>query len=281
MSLSSLQLDAFMAVAMQLNFTKAAQSLRITQSALSQRVSQLESKLGLLFIRNTKNVRLTTLGNQLLRYCRNKAALENEFMNQISMNPLNNSLKGILRIAGSSTTMRIFILPALKSLLLKHPQIQLELLELELRELPSALETNCADFIISNQSIHKNRIETAHIGYENYVLIKSKQAKNNVKDIFLDHDIEDETTQLFLKNQATPVSNWRSHYLDNIHLIIEAVKLGIGQGVLPYQILSQEPTLEKVKGMKALKVPIYLMYYKQESYSQLQQAVIDILKSIS
>ena len=67
MSLPSLQLDAFMAVALHLNFTKAAISLNVTQSALSQRINHLEQKLGLLFIRNTKNVRVNhTLGNQLL-----------------------------------------------------------------------------------------------------------------------------------------------------------------------------------------------------------------------
>lgn len=277
MSLPSLQLDAFMAVALHLNFTKAAISLSVTQSALSQRINHLEKKLGLLFIRNTKNVHLTTLGNQLLRYCRNKTALENEFLGQISTNT-KNSLNGIIRIAGISTALRFFILPALKQLLIQNPHVKLELLERELRELPMALETNQTDFIISSQCINKKHINTLNIGNESYVLVKSNQYTDKVKDIYLDHDIEDETTQLFLKKQRKPILVWRQHYLDNIHLIIEAVKLGLGRAVLPCHILTQEPNLQSVKGMKPLNIPIYLMYYKQEYYNQLQQSVIEILK---
>ncbi len=277
MSLPSLQLDAFMAIALHLNFTKAAISLSVTQSALSQRISQLEKKLGLLFIRTTKNVRLTTLGNQLLRYCRNRTALENEFLGQISTNT-KNSLNGIIRMAGTSTALRFLILPALKQFLIQNPYVKLELLEQELRELPIALETNQADFIVSNQCINKKYINSSKIGKESYVLVKSNQYTDEVKDIYLDHDIEDETTGLFLKNQRIPISCWRQHYLDNIHLIIEAVKLGIGRAVLPCQILNQEPTLQRVKGMKALNVPLYLMYYKQEYYNPLQQSVLKIFR---
>ena len=61
-------------------------------------------------------------------------------------------------------------------------------------------------------------------------------------------------------------------------MIIEAVKLGIGRAVLPCQILTQEPNLQSVKGMKPLNVPLYLMYYKQEYYNQLQQSFIEIFK---
>jgi DNA-binding transcriptional LysR family regulator len=266
-----------MAVALHLNFTKAASSLHITQSALSQRINQLEQKLGLLFIRNTKSVHLTTLGNQLLRYTRNKVALENEFLGQISTNT-KNSLNGIIRIAGISTALRFFILPALKQFLIQNPTVKLELLELELRELPMALEKNQADFIISSQCINKKYINTLKIGIESYVLVKSNQYTDDVSDIYLDHDIEDETTHLFLKKQRKPISCWRQHHLDNVHLIIEAVKLGIGRAVLPCQILTHEPNLQSVKGMKPLNVPIYLIYYKQEYYNKLQQSVIEVLQ---
>src|SRR3954452_7620469 len=60
-------LRAFVAVAEELNFTRAAERLFITQQALSSQVQQLESRLTVkLFERTTRKVGLTEAGEQLL-----------------------------------------------------------------------------------------------------------------------------------------------------------------------------------------------------------------------
>ncbi|MCL9685667.1 LysR family transcriptional regulator [Legionella maioricensis] len=276
MSLSSSQLDAFLAVANCLNFTKAAQSLCITQSALSQRIGKLEQKLGHLFIRNTKSICLTNAGHQLFRYCLKKNALENECLEQISTNN-KDGLSGIIRIGGISTALRFFVLDALSQLLIKNCNIKLELIEMESRDLPGALGTNQVDFIVSTDCINNKFIEAIQIGVETYVLAESVKCTNNVNDVYIDHDNQDEITHIFLQQQQEKPRAWRQHYLDNIHLIIEAVKLGIGRAVLPYQILVQEPGLRRVANMKSLSIPLYLMFYKQDYYTRLQQAVINVL----
>lgn len=276
MSLSSSQLDAFFSVANCLNFTKAAQSLCITQSALSQRIGKLEQKVGHLFVRNTKSICLTNAGHQLFRYCLKKNALENECLEQISTNS-KEGLCGIVRIGGISTALRFFVLDALSQLLIKNCNIKLELIEMESRDLPSALGTNQVDFIVSTDCVNNKFIEAIQIGVETYILVESAKCTNKVKDVYLDHDIQDEMTHVFLQQQQEKPCTWRQHYLDNIHLIIEAVKLGIGRAVLPYQILAQEPALRKVANMESLSIPLYLMFYKQDYYTHLQQAVINTL----
>lgn len=66
------QLQYFLAVAEQLNFSKAAEMLYVTQPLLSQRVAELEKELGVvLFNRNRRSVQLTPAGAILADKARN------------------------------------------------------------------------------------------------------------------------------------------------------------------------------------------------------------------
>ena len=82
--LSSLQLEAFMAVAQEQSFSKAAEVVHLSQSALSQRILNLEEELQTtLFIRQHTGTTLTSAGQNLLRFCRSKMILEKEFRQQL------------------------------------------------------------------------------------------------------------------------------------------------------------------------------------------------------
>src|SRR3954453_3218161 len=59
---------AFIAVAREQSFTKAAAKLQVSQSALSYTIRTLEERLGLrLLTRTTRSVSLTEAGDRLLR----------------------------------------------------------------------------------------------------------------------------------------------------------------------------------------------------------------------
>ncbi|WP_442790343.1 LysR family transcriptional regulator [Nocardia sp. CDC153] len=65
------QLRAFVAVAEELNFGRAAQRLYVTQPALSRTIRALEKLVGCdLFHRNTRSVNLTSAGTALLEHAR-------------------------------------------------------------------------------------------------------------------------------------------------------------------------------------------------------------------
>lgn len=74
-------LRAFVAVAEELSFTKAAARLFIAQQAISRAVRQLEAQLGTpLFVRTTRQVRLTPEGERLLDRARSLVALHDEIL---------------------------------------------------------------------------------------------------------------------------------------------------------------------------------------------------------
>jgi LysR family transcriptional regulator, benzoate and cis,cis-muconate-responsive activator of ben and cat genes len=70
------QLRYFTAVAEELNFTRAAQRLHITQPPLTRQIQALEHSLGVeLFLRKPQGVQLTEAGKALLADARNLASL--------------------------------------------------------------------------------------------------------------------------------------------------------------------------------------------------------------
>jgi DNA-binding transcriptional LysR family regulator len=67
--MNTTQLECFMAVANFLNFSRAAEHLKITQPAVSHQINTLEDDLGVkLFHRTSKSVRLTQEGFQFTQY---------------------------------------------------------------------------------------------------------------------------------------------------------------------------------------------------------------------
>ncbi|MEM6665203.1 MAG: LysR substrate-binding domain-containing protein [Pseudomonadota bacterium] len=73
------QLKTFVAIAETLSFTRAAERVHRTQSAVSMQMKRLEDRLGMpLFVREKRTVRLTDAGEQLLDYARRILALSAE-----------------------------------------------------------------------------------------------------------------------------------------------------------------------------------------------------------
>lgn len=274
MSLSSNHLDAFMGVAREKSFSTAAKRLHITQSALSQRILNLEQEVGSsLFIREPSGIRLTELGQKLLRYCQSKEMLEMEFLANLQSNP-STSLSGIVRVAGFSTITRSILIPVLSELVAEHPSLQLDIKSEELRDLPNLLSSGGTDFIFGIHPVEKQGVENHAMGFEENVLIQST-SRETPSDIYLDHDEDDLTTFDFFKAQGRKIPTFRRRYLGDIDSIVDAVRLGIGRAVAPLHLVKNVKGVKVVEGYKPLKTPVYLTYYSQVFYTQLQKAAIE------
>lgn len=270
MTLSSLNLEAFQAVAQAGSFSAASKLLGLTQSALSQRVLNLEQDIGTaLFIREPKGIMLTEAGSKLLRYCLLKLGLEQEFRSDIFAA---DRTGGIIKVSAYSTIAKSLVLPALSSIVKENPAIQLFLKSKEIRQLPLSLFSGESEFILLPGPLEKQGMENHLLGYENNVLIRSS-LQNSIKDVYLDHDEHDATTYDFLRQQSIKFSTLRRSYLDDIDCIIEGVKLGLGWAVVPQHLLGGIKGIEVVKSMKPLKVPVYLVHYSQSYYTKLQLRV--------
>jgi DNA-binding transcriptional LysR family regulator len=273
-SLSSIQLDAFLAIAQYGQFSKAAKSLHVTQSALSQRIANLESELRQsLLVRARGGVLLTDSGTRLLRYCKVRETLERELLSSVTSN-VRGQLAGTLTLGGYSSVTRSILFPALSRLLRENPHVFVHYLTREMKGLQDLLRSGAVDAAVIDRPIETAGFETHLLGTELYVLIESR-GKESHADVFLDTDSEDSTTELFLNQHGKKLRLTKRMFVADVYGIIDGVALGWGKGVVPMHMLSREweGKIQVAAGYGVFEVPVYLQYFAQRNHSDLLQAV--------
>lgn len=118
-------LFAFLAVARERSFTRAAAHLGVSQSALSHTIRGLEERLGLrLLTRTTRSVSTTEAGERLLRTLGPRFdEIEAEL---VSIVELRDMPAGTLRITTSLHAAEAILMPALAKFLSDYPAIHVE-----------------------------------------------------------------------------------------------------------------------------------------------------------
>ena len=120
------ELSAFVAVAEEASFTKAAKRLGLSTATLSQTVRSLEERLGVrLLNRTTRSVALTEAGERMLRQLRPlldgfDAAIE-------SVNAFRDRPAGHLRLTLPPPVAKFTLAPILARFLAKYPEITIEI----------------------------------------------------------------------------------------------------------------------------------------------------------
>ena len=117
---------AFLAVARERSFTRAAAQLGVSQSALSQTLRGLEARLGLrLLTRTTRSVAPTEAGERLLRAAGPR--LDEIDAELAALSELREKPAGTVRITAHDHAVRAVLWPALERLLPDHPDIKVEI----------------------------------------------------------------------------------------------------------------------------------------------------------
>ena len=118
-------LAAFVAVARERSFTKAAAKLGVSQSALSHTIRELETRLGVrLLTRTTRSVSPTEPGERLLRTLAPR--FEEIDAELASIAELREKPAGTIRITATEFVIDTILLPKLGGLLRQYPDIKIE-----------------------------------------------------------------------------------------------------------------------------------------------------------
>jgi DNA-binding transcriptional LysR family regulator len=119
-------LKALVAVGRELSFTKAAATLGVSQSALSQTIRHVEERLGVrLLTRTTRRVSLTEAGERLVRTAApriEEIEAELDAIGELRVKPA-----GTIRITATEYATDTILLPKLSKLLRDYPDIKVEI----------------------------------------------------------------------------------------------------------------------------------------------------------
>src|SRR5919198_2934507 len=117
-------LRAFVTVADELNFTRAAGRLFLAQQALSAQVRQLEARLGVqLFERTTRRVSLTPAGERLLPHARATLDALDEGIRELDA--ARRAERATLRVGLSGAAMVPVVGETLRRFAERHPDVEL------------------------------------------------------------------------------------------------------------------------------------------------------------
>lgn len=234
----------FYYVASTLSFSEAASKLYISQSAVSQSVKSLEKKLDQqLFIRSTKQVKLTPQGEILLRHIE-------PAMNLISRGESQmldaSTTGGQIRIGASDTICRYFLVPYLERFHREFPHTHIKVTNQTSLKCVELLETGQVDIIITNYpNSHLNNMyhlqpikdfQDVFIANNSFLELKGKilsfKELQELPILMLDRK---STTSEFLhsmfqKNQLDLVPEVE---LGSNDLLIDLARIGLGIAFIP------------------------------------------------
>lgn len=117
----------FLLIAREQSFTKAANKLGVSTSALSHTIRSLEDRLGLrLLTRTTRNVSVTEVGEKLLS---SLGPLFDEIDNQIdALGALRDKPSGTVKISCTDHVSKYLLRKPIANLVRKYPELKIEIL---------------------------------------------------------------------------------------------------------------------------------------------------------
>ena len=165
-------IEAFIEVAENNSFAKAAGNLNLSQPALSRRIQKLEYELGtLLFDRTTRKVQLSYSGRNFLE--RAKSIIE---AIQTATKTLNEkyTFPSIVKIAAVNTALRNIVFPTIKIFKTKYPNSKIQIIERSANYVVDSVLGGECDFAINFMGLQEPGIEFEPLFEEEYVVVFPK-----------------------------------------------------------------------------------------------------------
>ncbi len=234
----------FLAVAEELNFTKASEKLFISQPPLSRQIKELENEIGAkLFERTNKKVILTEAG----KYFREEIVRQLEDLESIVLKTkkISENISGEYRIGYISSTFSDTITKLVQFLIAQYPYLNIKLYEVSTAKQILALEQHKLDLGIIRAPLRSTKVTSTLWFKDSYSLVFNT-VNMIIDDIEHLANLKHNVFVFFNKDYAPIYYNSLleicSHYgfspnivheSNNINSIIQMVRHGLGVSIVP------------------------------------------------
>jgi DNA-binding transcriptional LysR family regulator len=287
------QIEAFITVARLKSFSKAANTIYLSQPTISSHILSLEKELGVqLFDRNSKEVNLTPAGRCFLDYAVDIINTRNNAISNLCA--FNNNICGKLSIAASTTPCNTIVPVLIDKFSKLYPQIGFNILEQGSGEIiKSIIDLTCEIGIVGSLT-ESDKIKSYYLMEDSLVLLASA-------DLGLPSEvsIDDLVSYKFVmrgKNSATrktfeaelaahnyPVSNLNvCGEVNNLDTLLQFVKAGLGISMVSKQVAADYASCGRlscstIKGL-SLTRSIYLVTNSKRTLTPTAKAFLDLCK---
>lgn len=153
-------LEAFLVVAEELHFGRAAERLHVGQSPLSQTIRRLERRVGAaLFNRSTRTVSLTGAGESLIPWAR--SVLEDVRLGVQAVDSAEGTVRGAVRATFSGAVNHATVPALVRAVRMNHPGVNLSFTDRMLSgEAVTALEQRRIDIAFTGVPVPSGELES-------------------------------------------------------------------------------------------------------------------------
>jgi DNA-binding transcriptional LysR family regulator len=170
MKLDTLGVQAFIAVADHGNFARAAESLHITQAALSRRLQNLEAFLGVRLVeRSTRTVALTSIGREFLP--RARRLLDELSAALVEIRETGRSMRGDVTIACIQTVSVHYLPQIVQRYAARHPENRIRILDYPSPDVEAAVLRREAEFGINMETARHRELERVPLLKDRFVVV--------------------------------------------------------------------------------------------------------------
>ena len=244
------QLTVFRAVARQLSYTKAAETLYLSQPAVAQQVRTLEQLLGLrLFARRGRGIVLTAAGQEFLNHADRLLARLAE------TTPVVHEIHTLKRgsvVIGASTSAGTYVVPPLLGAYhTRYPRIRVTLMVEHRRSIEEGLLSHRIDLGVMGYIERQERFVVELLRPYELVMVAPPAHQLAGRSAIPLHDLKEETlllreresvtrlaTELQFGRAGVPIA--ASLEMGNIEATKEGVAAGLGIAVLPREAVAAE-----------------------------------------
>lgn len=288
------QLQTLVAVTKAKSFSKAAEDLGVTQSAISQSIKNLESKLEIkIFKRSGKNVVLTPEGERLYQFGSQFLMGLQDTLDELQSDK--DQMKGKVRIGTLTGIGKSWLAHEIVDYAKENPDLRLTVRLGHQEDLLLGFENNLLDILILPEEELPSGGEREFFVEEKSTLVFPKNNKDfALKNTLSLNQLEEMPTILFEKDDHLFFRWCRTKFNSipkklNVRLmvnshghILQAVHEGLGVAVVPNHVLNRSYFKDKVSTLGGeFEVPsgkLFIVYQKEsENLARIKNTIDRLL----